>query len=150
MQSYRRIQNGVAAFPIAGTAALRPRQHRGLVMLEGGATAQRRLADMHVRREGRLRPHTLVLGALLVCVLSVGALILSGITSAAAAQQALDRADTVTIAVRQGDSLWGIAHEHGIAGVDDGRIVSWIEQHNGVSADGLVPGQKLVIPTSTA
>ena len=146
MQSYRRIQNGVAAFPIAGTAALRPRQHRGLVMLEGGATAQRHLADVRVRREGRLRPHTLVLGALLVCVLSVGALILSGITSAAAAQQALDRADTVTIAVRQGDSLWSIAHEHGIAG----RIVSWIEQHNGVSADGLVPGQKLVIPTSTA
>ena len=150
MQSYRHIRSGATTFPIAGTAALEPRQHRGLVLLEGGASAQRRITEARARREGRLRSRTLVVGALLVCVLSVGTLVLSGITSAASAQQALDRAGTVTVAVRQGDSLWSIAHEHGVAGVDDERVVSWIARRNGVAADELVPGQRLVVPTSAA
>lgn len=150
MQSYSHARSEATVFPITGTAALKPRQRHAFVVLEGGATAQHYIAKLRTRREMLLRSRTLVLAAVLVFALSVGALVLTSVTSAVAARRALDQTDTVTIAVRQGDSLWGIAHEHGIAGVDDGRIVSWIEQRNGVSADKLVPGQRLVVPASAA
>lgn len=148
MQPYSHSRRDATTFPVMGTAALKPQHRRAFVVLEGGATAQRHIATLRARREMLSRARTLVLGAVLACALSAAALVLTDVTSAAAARQTLDRANTVTIAVRQGDSLWSIAHEHGIAGVEDGRVVSWIEQRNGVSADGLVPGQRLVVPTA--
>jgi len=56
------------------------------------------------------------------------------------------RFDSREIVVRSGDTLWGIAREHGPTGIDVRETVDWIRRNNGLSDATVYPGQVLIVP----
>ncbi|MGE6376736.1 cell division suppressor protein YneA [Peribacillus muralis] len=54
--------------------------------------------------------------------------------------------DFLSIEVGEGDTLWGIAEEYEEANLTKKEFIGWIEEHNGISADSIKPGQVIVIP----
>ncbi len=54
--------------------------------------------------------------------------------------------DTFDYRVRPGDTLWGIALEHGPDGMDTRAIIATIERINGLDGDVLQAGAVLEIP----
>ncbi|MGE7903295.1 cell division suppressor protein YneA [Peribacillus sp. NPDC094092] len=54
--------------------------------------------------------------------------------------------DFLSIEVSEGDTLWGIAEEYEEANLTKKEFIGWIEEHNGVRAESIKPGQVIVIP----
>ncbi|MCK1993838.1 LysM peptidoglycan-binding domain-containing protein [Peribacillus muralis] len=54
--------------------------------------------------------------------------------------------DFLSIEVSEGDTLWGIADEYEATDLTKKEFIGWIEEHNGISADSIKPGQVIVIP----
>lgn len=54
--------------------------------------------------------------------------------------------DFLSIEVSEGDTLWGIAEEYEETDLTKKEFIGWIEEHNGVNADSIKPGQVIVIP----
>jgi Tfp pilus assembly protein FimV len=81
---------------------------------------------------------------LVSCLVLLGAIVLSGgVADAAVVPSA--RAATAVLTVNQGDSLWSIARR--IAPGEDPRgVVMRIRDLNGLAVNGLMPGQRLVVP----
>ena len=63
-----------------------------------------------------------------------------------ATDAALDSASTTVVYVRDGESLWSIAQQHGVDGVSTQSVVDWIVSENNLSSSCLFSGQKLVVP----
>ena len=80
---------------------------------------------------------------LAVCLVLVGAA-WAGPALRALAPDAPVRVDRTAYVVRQGDTLWSIARQVSPNG-DPRSVVDSLSADNGISADGLVPGQVLVV-----
>jgi hypothetical protein len=79
------------------------------------------------------------------CLLLLGAIIVSGGVADAAVAPSRQPA-TAVVTVNEGDSLWSIARR--IAPREDPRgVVMRIRDLNGLSVTGLMPGQRLVVPS---
>lgn len=50
------------------------------------------------------------------------------------------------IVVHQGDTLWGIASEHDIEGLDTSEVIRFIQVENGLEGSGIYAGQRLSVP----
>lgn len=53
------------------------------------------------------------------------------------------RTGVARVTVQAGDTLWGLAHQHGLS-------VDALKQANGLAGDVIVPGQELLIPAAPA
>ena len=59
----------------------------------------------------------------------------------------LSEANSVSVNVREGDSLWSIASEHGVDGCSTKDVVEWIKGQNHLSTSNIIAGQKLIVPS---
>lgn len=63
-------------------------------------------------------------------------------------EMALNSADTIEVTVVPGDTLWGIASQHSVDGIDTSDVVRWIEEVNHIEGGVIHVGQNLTVPTS--
>lgn len=135
-----------AVYAFEGTAALAARPARRLTLVEGGLG---RRHGAPVRRAGELDARQLGL-ALVAVVAVVAAIVLGSILSdlviSSSRARALEGVATTTVTVSEGDSLWGIAAERPVDGVETADLVRWIADANSLDDASLRPGQSLVVP----
>lgn len=133
-----------AVFTCEGTAALKPRAPRRLTLIEGGCPAAAEAPRAGALGRGQ------VLVALLAGLAVVAAVTLASVASDAVISvsrtRALEGVATTTITVAPGDSLWGIAAERPVKGVDTAELARWISETNALSDATLRPGQTLRVP----
>lgn len=134
--------DGTAALDTFGTQ---------LVLIEGGRASRERLRPRAARHP---RPASLsakqsrqfiAAFAALICLAAVLCLVREGILSHSV-EVALDHVPTATVVVDEGDTLWSIASQSGVSGVDTSDLVSWIERQNNLSSGTITPGMRLVVP----
>ena len=98
---------------------------------------------------GRLDAPQLVL-AILAGAAVVAAIVLASALSdlaiSSSRARALEDVATTTVTVSEGDSLWGIAAERPVEGVETADLVRWIADANALDGASLRPGQSLVVP----
>lgn len=70
---------------------------------------------------------------------------LSACTFSISRQDAVD-AETSTITVRAGDTLWDIAERHGVSGRSTAETVRFIMSENGLTDASIEVGQSLAVP----
>ena len=135
-----------AVYAFEGTAALAARPARRLTLVEGGLG---RRHGAPVRRAGELDARqlglTLVAGVAVVAAIVLGS-ILSDLVISSSRARALEGVATTTVTVSEGDSLWGIAAERPVEGVETADLVRWIADANFLDDASLRPGQSLVVP----
>ena len=135
-----------AVYAFEGTAALAARPARRLTRVEGGLG---RRHGAPVRRAGELDARqlglTLVAGVAVVAAIVLGS-ILSDLVISSSRARALEGVATTTVTVSEGDSLWGIAAERPVEGVETADLVRWIADANFLDDASLRPGQSLVVP----
>ena len=137
----------ILAYATDGTAALEPRPARRLVLIEGGrGQAASRPSS---RRRGGLGLRQLLAaalaGALVIVLVALASAASDGFVSASVARSLSD-VPTTSIVVTGGDSLWSIAEERAVDGVDTASLVQWIREANALDGSLLRPGQGLVVP----
>ena len=54
----------------------------------------------------------------------------------------------ITVSVEPGESLWSIAEDHPVAGLDASRAVELIREWNGLDSSTLHTGMELLVPTA--
>lgn len=135
-----------AVYAFEGTAALATRPARRLTLVEGGLN---RKGAAPAPRMGRLDALQLVF-AILAGVAVVAAIVLASALSdlaiSSSRTRALEDVATTTVTVSEGDSLWGIAAERPVEGVETADLVRWIADANALDGASLRPGQSLVVP----
>lgn len=133
-------------YAFEGTAALAARPARRLTLVEGGLG---RKGAAPAPRMGRLDAPQLVL-AILAGAAVVAAIVLASALSdlaiSSSRARALEDVATTTVTVSEGDSLWGIAAERPVEGVETADLVRWIADANALDGASLRPGQALVVP----
>lgn len=81
-------------------------------------------------------------------------LVLSGLTSRSASAAGLGRPSPTTdpsyisVQVQKGDTIWTIAVNHGISGIDPRMTVRTIRMVNHLTSAIITPGQVLLVPVS--
>ena len=137
-----------AALPaVDGNLALRT-EPCSLVLIEGGLS-QRRAAQRPRRSELTPAQGVRLLGCALAVVLAVVLCsALSDALRAGRAMEALDALPTESAVVSSGDTLWSIA-ERSCDDLPVRDVVSWIQERNGIDGGLVVPGQRLVVPTTS-
>lgn len=142
----RVVFDGTAALDTLGTQ---------LVLIEGGRASREPLRPRTTRHP---RPASLsakqsrqfiVAFAVLICLAAALCLVREGALSRSV-EVALDAAPTATVVVDEGDTLWSIASQSGVSGVDTSELVSWIERQNNLSSGTITPGMRLVVPCADA
>lgn len=93
-----------------------------------------RVAVQHVS------PMEAILLALILC-----ALVYAAVTGDRSSVSPSD-ISTTTIRVRQADTLWGVAAEHPVEGLETAETVSLIQDINKMSDSALAAGQILLVP----
>lgn len=135
-----------AVYAFEGTAALTARPARRLTLVEGDLN---RKGAAPAPRTGRLDAPQLVF-AILAGVAVVAAIVLASALSdlaiSSSRARALEDVATTTVTVSEGDSLWGIAAERPVEGVETADLVRWIADANALDGASLRPGQSLVVP----
>ena len=135
-----------AVYAFEGTAALVARPARRLTLVEGGLN---RKGAAPAPRMGRLDALQLVF-AILAGAAVVAAIVLASALSdlaiSSSRARALEDVATTTVTVSEGDSLWGIAAERPVEGVETADLVRWIADANALDGASLRPGQSLVDP----
>ena len=101
----------------------------------------RRAGELDARQLGL----ALVAGVAVVAAIVLGS-ILSDLVISSSRTQALEGVATTTVTVSEGDSLWGIAAERPVDGVETADLVRWIADANSLDDASLRPGQSLVVP----
>lgn len=140
------LNNQNVSYRCDGTSALAP-EYPALSLIQGGkSTTVAPARAIEVKRvafsiKGLA---ALVLVALIACALCVARerFISAGISSV------LDGADTTAITVHDGDTLWGLAQDHSVAGISTKDVVKWIEAENSLDNASIQPGQELIVPVS--
>lgn len=99
---------------------------------------------LRVLTRGQLVVFGVVATVLLVVGLTVSTLFANA--SARAAQDAISAAPSCEVSVMSGDTLWGIAEEHGVEGASTSDVVRWIQEANDLEGASLSVGQSLVVP----
>lgn len=138
MNSYR-IEGNLA---LDGTYMGNVRSSGNLLVIEGGQARGLRTNHEEAHRAGKQ------LNLSSVCIiasLAIG-LLLALVMPAFAEMSAIQSTDFETIRIHKGDTMWGIAQEHGIEGVSTQDVMALIEQHNGLGGRVLQPGQELDVP----
>lgn len=119
---------------------------------QGDSTAQVLPAVAHARlhAKGAGSEHSCILScaaAALVLVLALGgATVLARRDASATA--AMDSVEMTEVLVQPGDSLWGLAEEHGIEGVSTAQTVELILAWNGLESSTIQAGTVLAVPDS--
>lgn len=57
---------------------------------------------------------------------------------------------TATVLIQPGDTLWSVASDHPVPGVDTARLVARIQTMNGLESSRLVAGDTIVVPVETS
>lgn len=130
---------------------------RSLTLVEGRGVqvappSQIAAPDAYARRS----PKPATMGHVIAAVLGIAAIAVLGIalvsgTAALRADAYADAAASVArseLRVAGGESLWSIAAEHPVAGLDTARTVELIRAWNGLSSGTLVTGQELTVPAA--
>lgn len=89
----------------------------------------------------------LVLGSLLIVLAGVSVFTLLSARSSAELQ-AIESARYTEVSVSPGDSLWSLASEHPVTGLDTGRTVELIRERNDLSTGALHAGMTIEVPVS--
>lgn len=88
-----------------------------------------------------------LLFAILVSALIAGSIFTVDALASSRIEANLSEANSVTVNVRKGDSLWSIASEHGVDGCSTKDVVEWIKGQNHLSTSNIIAGQKLIVPS---
>lgn len=141
--SERRQQNSMQ-IPVRPAAKQpRPAQARP-------AAGTRRVARAQVRVQEAPRTDGLGIGSILCTVaLSLAVAIVWFVPDALAAHRvnrALEGATYQTVTVHTGDTLWGIAEDHGVAGCTTAELVQQIRSINNLDDANLVAGMHISVP----
>ncbi len=84
---------------------------------------------------------------LIVCVAFGLALSLTlSLATASEASSSDLQGEPIEVVVASGDTVWSIASQYGVEGVDTRRVVYEIEQMNGLTDYSIQPGQVLIVP----
>ena len=152
-----------AAHMVQGNLALAPRTRTAsaavrtpLTVCDGGApaacapTEQIMRADVHAalapKAAGSRRSRAL---CGLAAAIAISLALVSGgvLLQRQAAYDALAASlETTEVIVHAGDSLWTIAAEHAVEGLDTAQTVELIQSWNGLSSATLQPGMELIVP----
>ncbi len=109
-------------------------------LLPAGPAAAAAPVRLRLTRRGRL-----VLSGLGVVTALGVAFSVAALTGGTGADPALELAGRSSVVVHSGDTLWSIA-ESVAPGTDPRLVVDALQEANGLSGSGLVPGQVLVLP----
>lgn len=143
---------------VYGSVAISQPSRPRLVLIEGTSEADRRRAaeDERARKEfeaGRLS--TLQLVSVIAAALAF--FILLGFVAANLdakregwVSEATQAVSTESVTVVSGDSLWGIAEEHGIEGLSTDQVVDFIESRNSLDSATIHVGQTIEVPASSS
>lgn len=136
------IEGNLALAQPAVQPASDPKPH--FVVVSGGKTQP---ASLRVHQGGfvqhaRIR-HVLMFGIVFAVLAATCVTLALRFESHAAA---IANASFERIEVHSGDSLWGIAEDHGIDGLTTADVVEAIRQQNDLSSGSLNPGQMLSVP----
>lgn len=99
-------------------------------------------------RESAVRRRVSIVCALLVIVACVTACLGYLAAGQSAYDSALTSTDRMEISVKQGDSLWSIASEYGIEGMDTRQTVDIVSSWNDLDGGMLRPGMRLIVPAA--
>ena len=116
---------------------------RKLVLIEGG----RHHAKARTVHSASSRSHIAAFLCALALACAFGAT-LAGI-HATRVHNRLVACDTCEVRVLPGQTMWSLAQEHGVEGVSESELVSWIRDANGLDSALLMPGQLLVVPAQS-
>lgn len=106
------------------------------------------------KKDIALAVRTLAIGAIAFAALWLGYVAVMGAAShvedaAAWFQVERDgRFEAREVVVRPGDTLWGIARDHGPADVDVRETIDWIRRNNDMRNATVYPGQVLKVPVA--
>lgn len=136
MKSFAMVDGNLALAPAARTSAFQVIDGRLGASEHAPAHAPRRAEPDHL--------HIFIVAAL-IAVSLIGMI---GVFQAQQAQfdAALAHADRLEIVVEPGDTLWTIAEDHHIDGVDTQQTVDIIRSWNSLSVSSLQPGDSIVVP----
>ncbi|MDI9589611.1 MAG: LysM peptidoglycan-binding domain-containing protein [Acidobacteriota bacterium] len=130
-----------------GSLALSARRSR-LRVIEGGRGVLPRGPWSACGTASRPSMVAVACAAVLSVTLLAGTWILSDALSASRLEARLAQAPVMTVTVLPGDTLWGIAEAHPVAGCTTGELVAAIGRINGLRAGHLVAGTVLDVPCS--
>ena len=136
-------------YTVQGNLALKPHlaSDTAFTVVEGG----RRVDTLHAPRVesswARLASRVLVV-ALAAAIFVAGYMTLS--RGPAAIDQALETVSFETVRVREGDSLWSLAQEHPIDGLETAQAVEVLRNANNLDAAALSAGDDILVPVSRA
>lgn len=107
---------------------------------------QRTRARANVTGQGSIKGAIVMLlcAITLVCTSALFGELHTRHTKTLIAQQPLE-----TVFVCEGDTMWHIAQEHTVVGVETDELVTWLYEHNNLVGTSLRPGQRLEAPKPT-
>lgn len=145
-----------------GNLALKPESRIGLRVVVGDAwpyasngyeAASRPAVDSSAARDNVVDARQNTRARRLAICLSVMFVMFSvlsfGIDSrnALVAQDALSNQRSSIITVAKGDTLWGIAESHSVAGASTSDVLTWIKNQNHLETSSVQAGQSLIVPS---
>lgn len=146
MKMVSRDQN--APYLCDGTSALAVKYPQ-LTLIEGGkGRAYAPVKSNDQQHSLSLFKTVLVFSVILAATLALVMLRDASISSSI--DSVLDQAQTQTIKVVSGDTLWGLAEAHPVKGVSTKDVVSWLKEMNHLEGSSLNPGQVLVVAAGAA
>lgn len=101
---------------------------------------------IHPRQKGELA--RAVMALFLFCFILTGASLISDALIAKRCHKAVQGVDTVAVRVQQGDSLWNLAEQYGIEGMETSEVVRWIMDTNELSTATLYAGDTVLVASS--
>lgn len=133
-------------YAVDGTAALQAGASPHLIVYCGGAPDSGMVRQTQIA--SRKRTHGIAVVVVSFAVVVAVALAIAGLDSLRVARgtELVDVAPHETIRVGAGDSLWSLAEEHPVPGVETRLVASWIKDENGLDNSSLKIGESLVVP----
>ena len=146
-----------------GNTALQSARKPHFVVIDGGlANQDYRQERSHEPRPVRVREvvaaqpfvpslvqrlAVIAAAAAVIAVLAVTSLFMANAHGASVAS-AYAGAELQEVVVHSGDTLWGIAEEHAVEGVDTAELVELIRSENALESANLSVGQHLMVPVA--
>jgi hypothetical protein len=150
------------AYSCEGSLALKPEVHTGLHLVDGSARsfvsrdageASRPAVDSLVSHDGIVNARQKARSKRLAICLSVMFVLFSALSlgidsrNALVAHDALSSQQSVVVTVGKGDTLWGIAQSHSVAGASTNDVLAWIKNQNHLATSSIQAGQTLIVPS---
>ena len=131
------------AFAQPAQATVRPA--RRLAVVEGGPRYAAPAPVVWKRGTSRTLA-ACVIGLVLFAVVAVALFSAQTFVRTASHDAAVAAVEQTTIAVSAGDTLWGIAQAHPVAGLSNRQVIDLVKEWNGLDTGLIEPGMQLTVP----